>query len=289
MKALIVGSSGFIGRHLKEHLESHGIDVWCTTRDQNFRAPKQLHLDLTRTQHFNVGQVAEQSFTHLFDCSGVVSLKYCDENFDQSRLLIVDGAQFLSEMCLNLGIAMVYPSTSLVFDGKVKFAGTHSSKQPIENYAVFKSEAEEIVLSSGFINSVIRFEKILNTSTTILVQWKKSLERGEPVFAFGDRSLSPLSIHTVCRCLNLVSKNSLSGLFHLSSTSEITYFDLAIRLCQRLNKSTALVNQVSSLDFGVKNRDHSCLDSSLVLREDFTLGFSAEICIEDVIEQLIRI
>lgn len=289
MKALIVGSTGFIGRHLKDYLESNGINVWCTTRDQNFRAPKQFYLDLTRTQHFNIGQVAEQSFTHLFDCSGVVSLDYCDKNFDQSRFLIVGGAQFLSEMCLDLGIAMVYPSTSLVFDGKVKFAGSHTTKRPVENYAVFKSEAEEIVLSSGVVNSVIRFEKILHASTSILVQWKKSLERGEPVFAFGDRSLSPLSIRTACRCLNLVSKNSLSGLLHLSSTSETTYFDVAVRLCTRLNKSTALVNQVSSLDFGVKNRDHSCLDSSLILSEDVTLGLTAENCIEDVIEQLIRI
>ena len=289
MKILIIGSSGLIGRHLKHDLEARGVDVWCSSRVKNSQIPKQLQLDLLNPRHFDVTEVKKQKFTHLFDCSGVESIKFCEDNPDTSRLLIVKGAKFLAEMCDKLGIAMIYPSTSLVFDGSKNFCKPNEIKQPVCNYAELKSEAEEIVLGSGTKNSVIRFDKVLHPSTAILEEWIFNLRRGEFINAFYDRNLSPICIDTICRCLNLFLKSNLTGLFQLSAVSEISYFEMALRLCQRLNQSLTLVNRVSSVDFGVSSRTYSCLDSSTIWDLDPTLRLTAEECIDSVVDRLIRI
>lgn len=289
MKILIIGSSGLIGRNLKRDFESRGVDVWGSSRIKNSQIKNQLQLDLLNPRHFDVAEVESQKFTHLFDCSGVESIKYCDDNLELSRLLIVRGAKFLAEMCGNLGITMVYPSTSLVFDGSNNFCKPDEIKRPVCNYADLKSEAEEIVLGSGTKNSVIRFDKVLHPSTAILEEWKFNLRRSESINAFYDRKLSPICVDTVCRCLNVFLKSNLTGLFQLSAISEISYFEMALRLCQRLDQSPILVNKVSSVDFGVSSRTHSCLDSSAILDLDPTLRLTAEECIDSVVEQLIRI
>lgn len=289
MKILIIGSSGLIGRHLKHDFESRGVDVWGSSRIKNSQIKNQLQLDLLNPRHFDVTEVESQKFTHLIDCSGVESIKYCDDNLELSRLLIVNGAKFLAEMCGNLGIAMVYPSTSLVFDGSNNFCKPDEIKRPVCNYAELKSEAEEIVLGSETKNSVIRFDKVLHPSTAILEEWKINLRRSESINAFYDRKLSPICVDTVCRCLNIFLKSNLTGLFQLSAISEISYFEMALRLCQRLDQSLTLVNKVSSLDYGVSARTHSCLDSRTILGLDPTLSSTAEACIDSVIEQLIKV
>lgn len=289
MKVLIIGSTGFIGSHLKDFLLANDAEVWGTVRSQDFKPYRQIHLDLSNLNDQNLKQIEEQNFTHMFDCSGVESLKFCDEHPEYSRKLIVSASKFLADTCHRFGIKLVYISTSLVFDGTDKIMGTASIKRPIGNYAQLKSEAEEIVLSRGNRNSVIRFEKILHASTPILISWKKSLELGKTIFAFDDRSLSPISIEMACKCLNLIAINNLTGLLQLSASSELLYLDLAKKLCEKLNKPHDLIEKVSSTDFGVASRPHSCLDSSLVINQDQTLARSAEDCVDEVLNQLIRI
>lgn len=289
MKILIIGSSGLIGRHLKHDFESRGVDVWSSSRVKNSQNPKHLQLDLLNPRHFEVTEVERQKFTHLFDCSGVESIKFCDDNPDTSRSLIVKGAKFLADMCDNLGIAMIYPSTSLVFGGSKNFCKPNEIKRPVCIYAELKSEAEEIVLGSGMKNSVIRFDKVLHPSTAILESWIFNLRRGEFVNAFYDRKLSPICVDAICRCLNLFLKSNLTGLFQLSAINEISYFEMALRLCQRLNQSPTLVNRVSSVDFGVRSRTYSCLDSSAILNLDPTLRLTAEECVDSVVDRLISI
>lgn len=289
MKALIIGSTGFIGSRLKEYLLANGGEVWGTVRSREFQLPRQIYLDLSTLTDLNLRLIEEQNFTHMFDCSGVESLKFCDEHPDFSRKLIVDSSKFFAETSHRLGIKLVYISTSLVFDGTKKNMGTASIKRPIGNYAQFKSEAEEIVLSWGNKNSVIRFEKILHPSTPILISWKKSLELGETIFAFNNRSLSPISLEMACKCLNLIATKNLTGMLQLSASSEILYVDMAKKLCAKLKKPSNLIKKVSSTDFGVASRVHSCLDSDLVFDKDHTLARSAEDCVDEVLNQLIRI
>lgn len=288
MKPLIVGASGLIGTALVENFRNRGMVVWGSSRKRSSSQTNIIRLDLLKATDTKLSRLLPSGISHLFDCTGAESLKFCEEHPVEAKKIILTGAQSLATWANQSKAIMIYLSTSLVFDGQSNFVSSENSKSPNGIYAKLKSSAEDIVLTSSSRNSVIRFEKILHVNTPVLTHWKAQLENDVEVTAFVDRKLSPITLMGAVTAIDIVSTRNMSGITQLSSTTEITYYDLALRLAKKMNVSANLIKPVTSESHGVAQRLHSTLNSDRIANEQPSLMRSAEDCVDHVIDELIQ-
>jgi len=146
MRAIIIGSMGFIGRHLHDHFKELGFDVWGAD----------VILDKSNDDHFFLIDPDTSDFSAIFrdityeicvNCSGSSnvpasfikpSFDYCLNTFNVFKIL--DSIRQLQPSCkfLNLSSAAVYGSPTILPIEET------AVPNPLSPYGVHKLQAEEI-------------------------------------------------------------------------------------------------------------------------------------------------
>ena len=79
----------------------------------------------------------------------------------------------------------------------------------------------------------------------ILKTWQNSLSNGQPVHAFSDMSLSPISIDEVVQKIDFLVKEKATGVFQLSGEKDISYFEFSQEFAIENGYSPVLVKKDS--------------------------------------------
>ena len=105
MRALILGSSGRLGRYLTQHIQSLGVEVDTPT----IRISNGLQV-----QNF----LSLENYQVVFNCIGLVGVEICETNQDTAILLNRDLPTLLSKEALKYDYKFVQFSTPSVFSGE---------------------------------------------------------------------------------------------------------------------------------------------------------------------------
>lgn len=243
---LVVGGDGWLGRALGEALKRRGLRVISTTRRPG---PEHTHgtllLDLESDEARSFRPPEQISLAYL--CAAVTSLETCRRSPDRSRQVNVERTVALGRTLAGSGAFVVFPSTSLVFDGSSPLARGDASPSPRCEYGRQKAEAESALLASeeGRV-AVVRTTKILGPGVRLFDEWTRSLRMGRPVSAFFDMPIAPVSRELAVRALLKVGLSHLAGVFQLSACRDMSYAEAALHLARRLNADPQLVSSVSA-------------------------------------------
>ncbi len=96
-------------------------------------------------------------------------------------------------------------------------------------------------------NTVLRLPKVIGHNS-LLTKWAESLAQGRPITCFSDIRVAPLPIKLVADYFSYLIDSSSNGIVHLSPNSDLSYYNLALKLAQSLNASNSLVKSISSDD-----------------------------------------
>ena len=247
MRAIVVGTDGFIGRALAIELARQGHQAFGTTRRREGVVPgKVSYLDLAA----GPWQIERERADVAFICAAMTSIAECRRSPEQARLVNTVGPIKVARALLEKGIRPIYLSTNAVFDCQEPRMAIDRPKKPSSLYGALKSEAEDVILRLSPKAVVVRLTKVLTTSS-LLSGWWRALNANLPVEAARDHRIAPISReHAVSSLIGIATRAS-GGVFQLSASSDVSYVDLAYRMAERAGRGRQLVSAKAATDLGI--------------------------------------
>lgn len=260
MKWLIVGGDGQIGGVLVKYLRANKESVIHTTRI-NLDIPGSIFLDLA-----NLNKTIPINPDIAILCIGVSNILFCEKNPEDSFFINVRQTLKLARSLIESGVHVIFLSSSAVFDGKSALPSETSSKTPTCEYGRQKSIAEDqLLLSFPSQVSIIRLTKVLSPSHWLVQRLRNSSNQAQNTAIFNDYFFSPTSLDYVVEQITTIAKLKIPNIFHLSSDTELSYYDFALTVNKHLGTNSLLITPQSCANDAilVYRPEHTALNMSL--------------------------
>jgi len=234
--SLIIGD-GIIGCALAKLLRSKGEPFVITSRNID-RATSTCFLDLKDLSSFSIPKGIKTAYI----CAGVSLKSNCEENLSTSRIINVTNTMELAKSLSNKNIFVVFLSSAEVFSGRKPKYDINDLPNPESAYGKLKVETECALKKLEKNFSVIRLTKVLDRKSGIASMWIKRLQDNQPINAFNDIYISPVSLKYATEFIYSVGDSQNPGIYHLSGDKDYSYYDIAKMLAHRTLSNTLLVS-----------------------------------------------
>lgn len=232
---LIVGVNGSLGGALAERLGHAGVECLGTSRTEGAGL---LQLDLADEP---ATWRLPDRVSAVFLCAAETRLQVCENEPERTARLNVERTLELAGRLAERGAFIVYPSSNLVFDGRLPIYSADAPRSPTTEYGRQKARVEAEILRWQDRVAVVRITKVVHPGMPLLHGWVAALRRGEAVRAFSNLRFSPITPVFVAEALCAIADRRLAGITHLSGNGQMSYADLAFAFARRLGVSESLV------------------------------------------------
>lgn len=225
IKSIILGASGYLGKHLRHHLKHIDHDVICFDYlKEKYNADGVCHFDITNSEDV---QKINWSVDYIFLFSGLTGTKESFEKYDQFVEINEIGLLNVLNSIKNLQNKpkIIFPSSRLVYKGSDSPLHENAEKETKTIYALNKLTCEKILdlynKTFGIDYSIFRIcipygshynDYSFGTISFMLNQAKKNGE----ITLFGDGQLKRTFTHIddiceqiICTSLNETSNNEI--------------------------------------------------------------------------------
>ena len=237
---LIIGIDSLLGTALARSANLYGMPWQGTSR----RMGCKWRLDLSESPE--KWQLPHDSKTAII-CAGITKISLCENNPESTRLVNVDATYELASRLNANGCRVALLSSTQVFDPHLSAPPDESSvPSPFNQYGRQKVQLEREILSLAPENLVIRLTKVVHGNMPLVQGWKQRWGRGEPVDAYLDYYLAPISQDFFASSTMDILEAETGGVFHLGPMDVISYYEFAKWIAGFWNISVELVNPAHS-------------------------------------------
>jgi dTDP-4-dehydrorhamnose reductase len=246
-----VGANGAIGSALFARLQADpALNVWGTTYKEELSS-QLFHLNLADPP--SAWQFPAIHFDVVYLCAGICRMALCERDPAGTHQVNVIGMQALVEVLAKRGAFIVYLSTNQVFSGDTAFVSTKAPTQPVNEYGRQKAQMEDVLLTSyAECSAILRLTKVVEPHMPMIEDWIAQLILQQPVTAFQDMMLAPVSLRQVLDVLMVLGLKRSAGIYHLSGAEDMSYLQLASFLAQQLKRPLSLIQAVRALEKGIQ-------------------------------------
>lgn len=245
MKFLIIGASGFIGRHIMAHVKAMGYEALGT----------QSRLSKSGLIPFNlledrIGDRIDPSFWTSSEpvvsviCAAISQIDRCLLEKETSYKVNVENTIRLIDDLRDYGSKPVFLSTSFVFDGRDGYYPDSYPHSPICEYGRQKSEVETYLVSNVPESFVLRLDKIVGDDPSenhLFTEWYQWITDGKPVVCMEGQWFSPTFVVDVARSIQLGCERKLAGCFNVANSECFSRDDLARQFVRFLGKRAEII------------------------------------------------
>lgn len=245
---LVVGGDGLIGAALITELAARGHPAhWTTRRDRH--TPQATVLDLASAAAID-RFVIPAGIGAAVMLAAQTRIEACEKDPAAARRVNVDATARLAGRLAEHGIRVLLLSTSRVFDGSSPLVAEYAPVSPETEYGRQKADAEQAILALPG-GAVLRVAKVVDTRHSLFADWATALSDGQPVSAFTDMTVAPVSLPLTVETILRMAEGQPSGVYHLSANADNSYFDAARHLCERLGQGLDLVRPTTAAEAGI--------------------------------------
>lgn len=265
MRILITGASGLLGVNLA--LE--------TTREHTvFGTVNQLDL---KTDTFTVIQtdlLAPGAVERLLEsthpdwvihCAALANLEACEADPLLAQQLNSALPRTLAMHVARSGARLLHLSTDAVFDGVQGGYREEDTASPVGVYARTKLDGELAVAEAdptAIIARVNLYGWSITGKRSLSEFFYNNLSQGKQVMGFTDVFFCPLLANDLAHIFTHMLELKLSGLFHVVSPECLSKYDFGLRLAQRFDLDSSLIQPTSVKQAGLKAYRSPNLDLS---------------------------
>lgn len=267
---LIVGRDSAIGKRLSRRLTEEGIPVVGTTRRPGKPGPL---VDLA-------GDPADwgplSGFSAAVLCAGETAVARCAADPEATRRINVHNTVLFARRLWEQGTRILYPSTSMVFDGRQPCPRADASPCPVTEYGRQKARAEEELLEWGGGVTILRMTKVVSPDLPLFRNWVGDLAAARPIRAFEDLRMAPVSLGRLADVLTRIISAPVDGILQISGSRDVTYLEAALNLASRLGAPPRLIEAASAAVAGIPESarpKHTALDTTILIKH---YGFASE-------------
>lgn len=264
MRAIVIGADGVVGTAIARMLSQRGDVVCGTTRRRSNVSASRPYLDLAVE---NIDDVALPPVDVAFFCAAVVTFAECRLNPDLARRVNVQNTVALARRLVSAGTRVVTLSSSAVFDWSMPKVPADHPPCPVSKYGEIAAEAEAAILALGSGASVLRLTKLFTPELKTFVNWINKLSHAEEVTAFSDIHISPMTVDDALVGVQAILDDPSGGIYQVSGDADVSYYDVALELAERLDADPGLVIEGSAVAAGIPREEvplYASLDASRV-------------------------
>jgi dTDP-4-dehydrorhamnose reductase len=259
----VIGENSTVGRALASQLVEKKIPHHSTTRRASNDAA--ITFDLTDSQTLPTRFLSKDTVVVM--CAGITSVSACKADPKGTERINVKAPLDVAKISANYGSEFILLSTSLVFDGETPNQKSTDAKQPVSIYGHQKSIAEDHLLREVPTARVLRLGKVLSGDNSLFQNWAFRLKQGREIYASQQKRFSPISSATAAAAIITVGVEGGSGIFQLTAARDISYFEAAIYLVDKLKLSRNLVKKQAINDLpGEFIQKHTSLNCDCIYK-----------------------
>jgi dTDP-4-dehydrorhamnose reductase len=239
---LIIGGSGFVGKHLYAALGQ--ANAIATYRKRQFSGG--IAFDVGSMRLTDTALKQHHDLTHAFILHGVTAIDTCARDPAGTARINVTGTQRVIDDLVEHGITPVFASSDAVFDGSRGLWTEDDVTNPVLTYGQQKREVENYLLARTQKMLILRLSKVVGTrpgENYMLDDWPSKLEAGETIRCARDQVLSPISVDDAVEAFVRLAEASV-GIFHVSGPEPVTrlsFLEAFIEETSRFRKVQARV------------------------------------------------
>ncbi len=180
----------------------------------------------------------------IINAAGMTNVEKCESDPDLAKVLNVDFAGNLALACYRLRVPMVHISTDHLFSGKFSFIDEMATYCPINVYGQTKALGEAQVLSVNPNALVIRTNffgwgpTYRQSFSDLIID---GLRAGNTLTLFEDVYFSPIHISRLAKSIHDLINLQARGIFNVVGDERISKKDFGLRLAQKFNLNSALI------------------------------------------------
>jgi dTDP-4-dehydrorhamnose reductase len=271
MKFLLIGASGFIGRHTLAYIKSQGYEVIGTQTKAKY--PELTVFDLLEHR---IGDKIPHFFLSNDDCiCGVILSSMCqiDRCFIEREISYKVNVEKTCQLIGDLqamGIKSVYISSDAVYEGTDGYYSEEHQPNPINEYGRQKAEVEKYIQQSVPDSLILRLSKIVGEDPAenhLFTEWYKQIESGNPIVCIAGQVFSPTFVKDVAQSIVLSCEKKMSGLYNMANPVFFPREELAKQFGLALGKKVNIVcKEQEEFNFAERRTEKSYLDSTKFLK-----------------------
>lgn len=245
MKFLIIGASGFIGRHILRQAVAAGHQAVGT--QSGSRQSSLITFDLL---HQRIGDCLPSSFLKddgpVFGviCAALSQIDRCLRERALSYAINVTNTTRLIEDFRKLGIKTVFMSTGSVYDGKVGYYNEEPSHCPINEYGRHKAAIETYIREQVPEAFVTRLDKVVGDDPREnhpFTEWHQAMTQGRPIVCIEGQLFAPTHVDDVAKAIVLGCERGLQGVYNVANPEFFTRDELARQFVLAMGQKTEVV------------------------------------------------
>lgn len=249
MRIMITGGNGQLGSEWVYFLNKQGVE---------FIALPSSDLDIT--DHMDVRRVLNNLKPDLIiNCAAYTNVDQAEDEKEKAFAVNADGLKNLADYCVEHQIKLVHFSTDYVFEGSLTdkknlpegYPEDHPPK-PINTYGESKLAGEVSIRNSGCDHLIIRVSWLCgrfgNNFVKSMIRLGK--ERDELNVVNDQFGCPTFADNVVENTWHLIDQN-ISGVYHITSTGMITWYDLAQAIFKKTGEQVD-VKPIPSSEFPTK-------------------------------------
>ena len=197
-------------------------------------------------------------------------MQLCEDNPNTSYLTNYIGISKLLDFFEKKKIRSIFISSSQVYDGNKQFPKEDEIVNPKNIYGFHKSLIEKKIINEKLNSVILRVSKIIckEDAGTFKI-WKDKLIQGVVIHAATNIKLSPVTTLDLSQIIYLFLKRQLLGIWNISASNEISYYQAAQMLAQNIGQDKNFVvpqevNQVHVPKIFIHN--FACLNTEKITR-----------------------
>ena len=237
--SLVVGASGFLGRHLLGRL---GPGSTGTFHRSPF--PGGVRFDAADMRLRDVVPDLGRRFTHAFVPYGTIDMEGCARDPETTSKINVDSVRRVLDELLSAGVRTVFVSTDYIFDGTRSFWTEEDVAEPRMAYGHQKLAVERWLADRPGPWLVVRLSKIVSGDTrthSMLGQWVNDIKAGKTMRCADDQFFSPAWVEDLAGAMIALAGTEATGIHHLAGRERFS----------RIGLLQLLVEHVRAVDPGV--------------------------------------
>lgn len=270
MKFLIIGASGFIGRHLWDYIKAQGYEAMGTQSNADYPDLIKFNLLTDRIENlFNLNFFHTDKPVFAVICAAISQIDRCLCEKEISHKVNVDNTITLINELTQHNIKVIFFSTDNVYDGKSGFYNENHKPNPINEYGRQKAEVESYMYNIS--NSLIlRLSKVVGDNPNehhLFSDWYKLIEKNQVIFCIKNQVFSPTFVEDVAYGTVLSCKRGLSGIYNMANLDFFSREELARQFALVLGEKANIISKLQSeFSFSDERPERTYLDSSKFIK-----------------------
>ncbi len=271
MRFLVIGASGFVGRHLLTRAREAGYEAVGTRAARE--APGLVPFDMSADR---IGDSLGADFfrsrvpVKAVICAAVSPMETCFREKEATYRVNVESTIRLIDDLARLGAGTVFISTSYIFSGEEGYYREEDDQGPVSEYGRQKAVVDQYVRERYPEAFIPRLDKIVGDDPEekhLLSDWYGLILREDPILCIADQVLSPTLVDDVARAIVRGCELGLRGAYHLANTEFFARDELARQFARALGLRARIeARPQSSFDFLDRRPQKPYLNSSRFIK-----------------------